>query len=52
MTSSQLVRYRQLDAQLEGAGKAGDIARMQKLLGERTDLMASIYGRPKVTVGQ
>jgi len=38
------VRCRDLDQQLEAARLAGDMPRMQRLLGDKTLLLRAIYG--------
>jgi hypothetical protein len=46
MTSTQIARLATIDAELATARKAGDIPRMQRLLGQRQRLMESVYGKP------
>jgi hypothetical protein len=40
------VQMARVDAELEVARKAGDLPRMQRLLGEATSLLRSMYGVP------
>ncbi len=40
------VQMARLDEELEAARKAGDIRRMQRLVGEQQSLLESVYGRP------
>jgi hypothetical protein len=39
------VEMRRLDEELEAARRAGDLPRMQRLLGEQTGLMTAMYGK-------
>ena len=44
MKSSEAVRTQKLDADIEEARRAGNLLRVQQLLGEKTALLASVYG--------
>jgi hypothetical protein len=48
MFSHQIARWRQIEQEIREAKQADDLVRWQRLLGDLTDLIVSIYGaRPK-----
>jgi hypothetical protein len=48
MTTTQTVRRTKLNAELEAAGKAGDISRMQSLIFQDMRLLQSVYGTARI----